>query len=69
MIQLFIVNGRVYRDEALTDCIDESLAKDVRYYGDINADAFYVTIFADGDEGRDASIKALKGIASIRVES
>ena len=62
MIQLFIVNGRVYRDEALTDCIDESLAKDVRYYGDINADAFYVTIFADGDEGKDASIKALKEI-------
>ncbi len=62
IIQLFIENGKVYRDEAYTDNIDEILTEIVRFYGDINADAYFVSIKAEGDAGKDASIKALKEI-------
>ena len=62
-VQLFIKNGDIYFDEACEKPVGELFAQTVRYYGDINADALLVQIRAEGDEGKDNSIHALKEIA------
>ena len=64
-VQLFIQNGEIFFDEEYTKAVGELAPQTVRYYGDINADALLVHIDAQGDEGKENSIHALKEIAKI----
>ncbi len=64
-VQLFINNGEIFFDEANAKPVGELFAETVRYYGDINADALLVQIKAEGDEGKEKSIHALKEIAKV----
>ena len=64
-VQLFIQNGEIFFDEDYTKAVGELITQTVRYYGDINADALLVRIDAQGDEGKEKSIHALKEIAKV----
>ena len=62
IVRLYINNGEASFDEAGEKKVGELLEQTVRFYGDINADSILVQISAEGDEGREASIKMLKEI-------
>ena len=65
IVQLFIHNGRTFFDEAEEKQVGALLEQTVRFYGDINADAIFVQIKAEGDAGKDASIHTLKEITKV----
>ncbi len=65
IVQLYINNGEIFFDEANTKPVGELLSQTIRYYGDINADSLLINIKAEGDDGKDASIKTLKEITKL----
>ncbi len=64
-VQLFIDNGKIYKDAEKTQAIAEELTEVIRHFGDLNADAILVRIAAEGDEGKDASIASLREITKL----
>lgn len=64
-VQLFIDNGKIYKDAEKTQAIAEELTEVIRHFGDLNADAVLVRIAAVGDEGKDASIASLREITKL----
>ena len=64
-VQLFIDNGKIYKDAEKTQAIAEELSEVIRHFGDLNADAILVRIAAVGDEGKDASIASLREITKL----
>ena len=64
-VQLFIDNGKIYKDAEKTQAIAEELSEVIRHFGDLNADAILVRIAAEGDEGKDASIASLREITKL----
>lgn len=64
-VQLFIDNGKIYKDAEKTQAIAEELTEVIRHFGDLNADAILVRIAAVGDEGKDASIASLREITKL----
>ncbi len=64
-VQLFIDNGKIYKDAEKTQAIAEKLTEVIRHFGDLNADAILVRIAAVGDEGKDASIASLREITKL----